>query len=235
VVTTNTFGANPARLGAFGLAEQTGRFNNAGLDLARAAARRKGGFVVLSLGPTGSLLPPLGNADEGQIDRAYALQLDSIDRPVDLVLVETVFDLREGLVALAAARRAALAPVGVSVTFDRKPKGFFTSMGDAAAETIVKLEEAGADVVGLNCTLASTDMLELAREVRELTALPLVCQPNAGLPRMTPQGPVYEQTASEYARDAALMIDAGVNAVGGCCGTTPEFISGLVRRLVEYR
>jgi 5-methyltetrahydrofolate--homocysteine methyltransferase len=229
VIETNTFGCVPSRMTGFGLGESLAELNNAAVRLAREAVdslAEAGGerFVALSIGPTGKMLPPVGGATEAEIRADYEGQIGCLTEPVDLILIETIFDLKEGLIALEAARKLSEVPVAVTMTFNKNPRGFFTIMGNAAADSMRELERAGADIIGANCTLASREMVELAAVLRESTSLPLLCQPNAGSPTVRNGRPVYEQTAAEFAADAVRLYETGVNAVGGCCGTTPEFI-----------
>lgn len=238
VVSTNTFGGTPSRLAAHGLDGRLAEVNTAGVRLAREAVRehetRAGGgetrLVALSLGPTGRMLPPLGQATEAAIMDDFIAQIFGIDEPFDVVLIETIFDLREGLLALEAVRASLRQPVAVSLTYDRKPRGFFTSMGDDVRTACRRLEDAGADIIGANCSVASEDMAALAEVLRASTSRPVLCQPNAGHPIIKHGVAVYEQTAASFAADAVRMFELGVNAVGGCCGTTPAFIEALSQR-----
>jgi 5-methyltetrahydrofolate--homocysteine methyltransferase len=183
------------------------------------------------------MLPPVGTATESALAHEFEVQLSSFDGGFDLVLIETMFDVREAMIALRAARARAGAgvPVAVSMTYNRTPRGFFTVMGDEAAVTSHRLDEAGADVVACNCSIASGDMLDLAVVMRAATMRPVLCQPNAGRPRMAGATAVYDQTPAAFAEDAARLFDLGVDAVGGCCGATPEFIRALVARRGERR
>jgi 5-methyltetrahydrofolate--homocysteine methyltransferase len=255
VVGANTFGANPARLASFGLAKDAALINRAGVMLARSAADEasaatrisepaSGGprsrearvlprYVALSIGPTGKMLPPVGNAAPAEIADEFGAQISDAGGAYDLVLVETMFDLREALIALETARKRVSAPVAVTMTFMKNPRGFFTIMGDDAAVAVRRLEAAGADVVGANCTIASAEMVALGRALRANTDLPLLCQPNAGQPRVVGGQPVYDQTPEDFAEDALALYSAGVNAVGGCCGTTPRFIREVAQRLTK--
>ena len=227
VVTANTFGATPSRLGGYGFAD-TGRVNNAAITLAREAARDGEGdsrrFVALSVGPTGKMLPPVGAATVEEIEAEFDGQIGGVEEIVDVVLGETFFDVREALAALAAARGALTAPVGIGLTFNKTPRGFFTVMGDAARDAVGKLETAGADFIAVNCSITSPEMVELAADLRSWTRLPVLMQPNAGDPALVDGMPVYTQRPEAFASDAARIVAAGIEAVGGCCGTTPEFI-----------
>ena len=230
VVTANTFGATPSRLDGYGFAD-TGRINNSAITLARDAARDCAGgfrrFVALSAGPTGMMLPPVGTATQEEIDAEFDGQLGSVEETIDLVLGETFFDVREALAALGAARRAwpeRTTPVGIGLTFNKTPRGFFTVMGDAARDAVGKLEAAGADFIAVNCSITSPVMVELAADLRTWTRLPVLMQPNAGDPALVDGRPVYTQLPEAFAADTARIAAAGIEAVGGCCGTTPEFI-----------
>jgi methionine synthase I (cobalamin-dependent) len=244
VITTNTFGATPARLEKYRLLDALGEFNAAAITLARNAVEEftaslpktpagkiPPAFVAFSMGPTDKMLPPLGQAAVTDVDAEYAAQLQSVNENIDLVVIETIFDLREAIIACESVKRLTEVPVGVTLTFSRTPKGFFTVMGDGVMSSLHRLEQAGADFVGANCSITSTDMLELAKIIRNSTDLPVLCQPNAGNPVMKDKVLVYEQRPEEFAQDAIAMLDKGVNAVGGCCGTTPDFIREVAERI----
>jgi methionine synthase I (cobalamin-dependent) len=245
VVETNTFGATPSRMGSFGLGNDVGDINNAAVRLANDAIK---GFkrdrtakanrvqnedpplIALSVGPTGKMLPPVGNATVEDIKTEFRHQLECVDEPIDLVLIETIFDLRESLFALEIAKNACSVPIAVTLTFNKNPRGYFTVMGNEAADSIRQLAVAGADIVGANCTLTSSEMVDLARTIRGSTDLPVLCQPNAGQPNIRDGMPVYDQSPREYAEDVIRIFDLGVNAVGGCCGTTPDFVREVSTR-----
>jgi 5-methyltetrahydrofolate--homocysteine methyltransferase len=141
-------------------------------------------------------------------------------------------DLREALVALECLKAEAPAlPVLVSMTFQRKKRGFFTLMGDPLARALKALVAAGAAAVGANCTLTSADMKDLASEARASVDAPLVLQPNAGLPEVQGDALLYSQEPAAFADDMAAVAELGIQAVGGCCGTDPRFIRALAARL----
>ena len=233
VVTTNTFGATPSRLKGYGLGDELANLNNTAIRIAREAIEHYQStaqtddtdrYIAFSIGPTGKLLPPVGQADVAQIEEEFVGQLESLDEQVDLVLGETFFDIREALAALKAAKRVTETPVGISVTFTKTPRGFFTMMGDTVADSFDRLATGGADFVAANCSVASDDMLELSKLLRAATELPILCQPNAGAPTVEDGMPIYGQPPEDFAADVGSMIEIGINAVGGCCGTNPEFI-----------
>ena len=229
-VQTATFGAHPSRLARAGLAPDPEPIARAAVALARAAGAP---FVVGDLGPSGEYLPPVGRADPGELALGFERLAAALAAAgVDALHVETLSDRREALIALAAARRAAPhLPVLVSLTFERRRRGFFTVMGDPLTAALAELAAAGAAAVGANCTLASSDMLDLAREARAALATPLVVQPNAGQPILEAGVTRYAQAPEAFAADLAAIAELGVEAVGGCCGTDPDFIAALRRRL----
>jgi methionine synthase I (cobalamin-dependent) len=229
-VQTCTFGAHPLRLARAGLAGRCGEVARAAVALARDAGSR---FVIGDLGPAGDYLPPVGHADPARLAAGFELLAGALaDVGVDALHFETMSDLREARLALAAALGAAPhLPVMVSLTFERRRRGFFTIMGDPLVGALAALADAGATAVGANCTLASPDMLDLAREARAALPTALVFQPNAGQPILDAGGVRYAQTPEEFAADLAAVAALGVAAIGGCCGTDPHFVAALRARL----
>jgi 5-methyltetrahydrofolate--homocysteine methyltransferase len=230
VMTTATFGANRIKLQSAeaGRALDAATVNEKGVEIARKAIERSGKhdrFIAGDMGPTGRFFPPVGQLKPEEARAAFREQAKALDRAgVDILIIETMYDLREIVEALRAAREVSSRPVVCELTFDRKPKGFFTMMGDTPERMAEVLLREGASVIGSNCTLQSGEMLELAEELRLATDAPLIFQPNAGRPVMEHGIPVYKQRPQEFARDMAKIVAAGANAVGGCCGTTPDFI-----------
>lgn len=237
VIHTNSFGGSTPALGLHGLAERAEEINMAAAALAREAvdAARSGpgakGLIPLvagDIGPSTQMLPPVGEADAGALTEAFAAQAEALARGgVDSLAIETMCDLREALCALAGARTAADLPVTVCLTFDLKPRGFFTLMGDTPEVVAKTLADAGATAIGCNCTLGSEGMLALCSRLVEASSLPVVCAANAGLPELLGGAPVYHQDPADFARDAAAMFERGAAAVGGCCGTDARFIAAL--------
>ncbi len=225
-----TFGANPVRLSRFSLAGRCEEINSAAVGLARQSGAR---FVLADVGPTGEYLSPVGTGDPKVWKEAFLRQGRALAAAgPDALHVETMTDLREALVALEALKESApLLPVLVSLTFERKKRGFFTIMGDQLPASLRALAAAGADAVGANCTLTSTDMRPLAGEARGAVDLPLVIQPNAGQPERRDGSVFYSQEPESFAEEMAGIASLGVELVGGCCGTDPRFIRALKRVL----
>ena len=225
-VHTCTFGATPLRLEAVSLAGACAKINRAAVNLARQSGAP---FVIADVGPTGDYLPPVGHADpqawyESFVQQGQAL----VAAGVDACHIETMSDLREAEVALNALRAIApTLPIMVSLTFERKPRGFFTIMGDTPAAAATALRRAGSTAVGANCSITSAEMIDLARELVAVAALPVVVQPNAGQPQSSPTGLHYAQRPEAFAEQMVAAARVGVAALGGCCGTDPSFIAAL--------
>ncbi|MBI2213778.1 MAG: homocysteine S-methyltransferase family protein [Acidobacteria bacterium] len=224
---TNSFGANPLRLGAYGLADRCEEINRAAVSVARAARPR---FVIGDVGPTGEYLPPLGRGDIESWRAAFERQGRALaEAGVDAFHLETMSDIREAQIALESLLRVAPAiPVMASMAFERKKRGFFTVMGDPLVASLVALAEAGATAVGANCNLTSDDMVALMTEAVAAVSMPLVAQPNAGTPELAGDGSFrYAQRPADFASDMAAIARLGVRAVGGCCGSDDRFIAAL--------
>ena len=227
VVQTNTFGGTPIKLSERDLQERTHDAN----FLAAKALRTicpEGRFVAGDVGPIGKFLKPMGEYTAEEFTENFKAQVQGlVDGGVDLISIETMYSLEEALCALRAAKSLTTLPVSVCMTFDKNPRGFFTLMGETVPKCLEVLEDEGADVVGSNCSHGSPVFLELARIIREATDLPVIIQPNRGRPTLEGGTVVYKQTAEEFVRDMKEIAALGANVVGGCCGTTPEFIAGL--------
>lgn len=233
IVHTNSFGANPITLAGYGLQDRCEEINLAAVSLARAGAG-EGVIVSASIGPTGRTLLPLGDLEPERAAEAYRRQAAAMaEGGVDAFSVETMTDLNEARLAVEACREVApQLPVMATMTFDRAHRGWLTIMGVDPAEAAAGLAEAGADVVGSNCGNGAEAMVEVARALREATDLPLLIQPNAGLPVLEKGVMVYRETPEFMAGHARRLLDLGVGIIGGCCGTTPAHIRAL-RDLVD--
>lgn len=224
LVHTNTFGATPPKLHAAGLGGRCREVNTLGVEIARDACGNST-LVAGDVGPTGLLLAPVGQATAEEMADAFREQAGALaEAGADLISIETMYDLREALAALGAARATGL-PVLASMTFEARKRGFFTIMGNPLGASLAALAGAGAEAVGCNCSVTSSVMVGMISEARRSVRAPIVAQPNAGQPRVTPEGTVYDASPEEFARDVVAMVEAGARLVGGCCGTTPEFIA----------
>lgn len=229
-VLTNSFGGNRIKLSSYGLEERCFELNFAAARLA-VSLKGAGNYVGGSIGPTGKFLKPQGDFEEHDFEEAFAVQAEALSAGrVDFLLIETMYDLREALCALRAARGASSLPVFVTMTFTRTPRGYFTVMGDKVQDCVEKLEANGAQALGANCTLDSRDMVELIPEIRRETRLPVIAQPNAGRPLVgAGDGVTYSQGIDDFIRHIPELIAEGVNIIGGCCGTNPDYIRQMAR------
>ncbi len=232
LLTTDSFGASPLALERHGLGDRAEEINRLAVTTLREAAQ-DAAYVSASVGPTGRLLEPYGDTPKEKMKEAFERQLEALlGAGPDVVCVETMIDLAEARLAVEAAKRLAPdTPVMATMTFDRTPRGFFTVMGVSLEQAARGLAEAGADVIGSNCGNGSATMVEIARGLREHSELPLLIQPNAGIPESRAGEVVYPETPEQMAEQARLLLEAGVAIVGGCCGSTPDHIRAL-RRVV---
>ena len=220
IVITNTFGGTSIKLESYGLSKRASEINTKAAEIAKKVCP-EGKFVAGDIGPTGKILKPYGDATEGDLLEAFDLQARALkEGGVDLFIIETMMDLSEALIAADAALPLGL-PVFACVTFDKKPKGYFTMMGQSPEDVAKALADRGASAVGTNCSLKIGDMVGLIGEFSKAVDIPIIAEPNAGRPNETIDGPeVFEKILPE-------LISAGARVIGGCCGTTPETISKM--------
>ena len=227
IIEANTFGANRARLSAFGLAEKLQSINQAGVRLAREAAQDKA-FVAAAVGPLGVRIEPLGPTSFGEARAIFREQIVALlEGGVDVLIFETFANLNELREAVHAAREAGGAdPVIVAeVTIDDDAH----LPGGATIESFTReMDRWPVDVLGLNCSVGPRGMLEAIEQMVQYTSKPLSAMPNAGLPAVVEGRNIYLCSPEYMAQYARRMFWAGVKIVGGCCGTTPEHIK-LIR------
>lgn len=225
IVQTNTFGANRARLEKYGLESSLKKINISGAKLARQGVGT-GVLVAGSVGPTG-LCTGIGPPQFEKLQAIFEEQCNALlEGGVDLLNLETFYDIMEFEAGLKAASDSKL-PFMASMTFMETPRGFFTMMGVKPFEALQVARKAGARAAGANCTLGSEAMERLTVEMAVLGDGPLLMKPNAGLPVLEGDRTIYRQTPAEFAADMARAVRSGAAVVGGCCGTTPEFIREL--------
>jgi 5-methyltetrahydrofolate--homocysteine methyltransferase len=232
VIVTNTFGATKIKLAGKGLDDKTDEINKTAARLALEVCPEDG-YVAGDIGPTGKFLKPMGEYTYEQFYQAFFQQAEALaSAGADAIIVETMYSLNEAKAAVKAAKDAAELPIFATMTFNKTKKGFFTLMGENVGFCLEELEKEGASVVGANCTLVIEEMVELAPILRKATALPILVQPNAGKPVLKDGKTSYGTSAEDFAASVPLLIDAGINAIGGCCGTDPTFIK-LVSSLIK--
>lgn len=226
IVETNTFGANTFRLARHSLADRVRDINIAGAHLAREAAKSFDGWVAGSVGPLGIRIEPLGKTSFEEARAAFREQIVAlIEGGVDIFMLETFGYLEELRQAVLACRDVdPQIPVVAQVTIDED--GICLDGSDPETFT-ARLTEWNVDVLGLNCSVGPVAMLDAVERVRATTSLPLSAQPNAGMPRSVEGRNIYLCSPEYMASYARKFVAAGVQLVGGCCGTTPDHIRSM--------
>lgn len=228
IVLTNTFGATSLRLTHAGLQERAAEVNAQAVRLAREASNGGDVWVAASMGPTGQLLEPYGPLARADAVATYAEQAKALaEAGVDLLVIETQFDLAEATAAIEGARLATDLPIVCSFSFDM---GSHTMMGLEPAQVARELTALDIDAIGINCGRSLEDNLAALKAMRAVTDKPIWMKPNAGLPRMTDDDvAVYDVTPEIMGEETARWIEAGAQIVGGCCGTTPAHLAQIAR------
>ncbi len=225
VVLTNTFQANRFALGDGDVAA----VNRAGVEISRRAAGDRA-RVFASMGPSNKMLVT-GEVDEAQLRDAFTEQATALaGAGCDGIVIETMSDLTEALIALAAARATGL-PVVACMTFDTGKKKDRTMMGVIPGQAAEALASAGADVVGANCGTGIDTVVPICAALSAATDRPVWIKANAGMPDLVDGEVVYRMTPETFADHVDDLLTAGADFVGGCCGTDPEFIAAIARRL----
>jgi len=232
IIETNTFfGGNPIQLAKWGLQGRAQEFNQAAVRLAREAAGERI-IVSVSMGPTGEVLAPLGNLDPARAAEAFREQAAAAaSAGADAATIETFYALEEIKLAVEAALAAGL-PVMATMTFEPSGRTMMGVAPDAAARA---LTDYGATVVGANCGTGPEPMLAVVEAMLAVTDRPVMAQPNAGVPRLVDGRSVFLETPEAMAEHASRFAGMGVKIIGGCCGTTPEHIRAIARRVRGVR
>jgi 5-methyltetrahydrofolate--homocysteine methyltransferase len=222
VILTNTFGANHLTLARHGLAAKMEEINRRGVEISRHAAG-KTALVFASIGPSGMMLVS-GEVKEEELQAAFVAQARALaGAGADALVIETMSDLTEASIAVAAARATGL-PIVASMSFDSGPQNDRTLMGVSPEQAAKTLAAAGADVIGANCGQSIDGYLPLCRRLRAATTLPIWLKPNAGAPELVNGKAVYRQSPEDFAAQIPALVQAGAQFIGGCCGTSPDFI-----------
>ncbi len=190
-------------------------------------------YLLADFGPSGEMLPPLGKADPGYLADGYAKQVQIVkEYPVAAFIIETVFDLKEAEIIVDACQ--SLAPqisILLSMTFSSLKRGGCTMMGNTAAKIAEFAAGKNLAAVGANCgDLSPAEYAQIITSMREVCALPLLVQPNAGKPKLTNKQAVYSLGPEDFAAQMQSCVDAGATILGGCCGTTPEHIAAISKK-----
>ncbi|MDR2171005.1 MAG: homocysteine S-methyltransferase family protein [Planctomycetaceae bacterium] len=225
VILSNTFGGSRFVLARHGAEDKLESINRAGVAISIRAAKGKA-KVFASIGPSGMMLVS-GNVTEQELYDAFLEQAVAIAAEApDGIVIETMSDPTEAAIAVKAAKTTNL-PVAVSMVFDSGKNKDRTMMGTTPEQAVSILTEAGADIIGSNCGQGIDGFIPICKRMRAVTNLPIWMKANAGLPQVIDGLTIYSQKPEEFAEKAKLLIEAGANFIGGCCGTTPDFIKEL--------
>ena len=231
IIETNSFGGNRIKLAQYGLEEKVSEVNEAAAAISRQAAG-PGVYVAGSVGPTGKILM-MGEVTPGELYDIFAAQAKALEKGgADIILIETMTDPEEAVIAVRAARENTRCVVAATMTFDPGPGGYYTIMGTSPADMVKVLKEAGAEIVGSNCGNGTGVLAGVARAIREADPeIPLIIQPNAGVPALIDGKTLFPETPETMASFVPEFIRLGVNIIGGCCGTTPQHIRAIAAAL----
>ncbi len=226
-IETNTLGANPIKLERFGMADKTAQINSTSVALAKKAAEDKA-LVALSIGSSGELLKPFGPLDFDIIADSYKAQIIG-GQDADLLYFETLTDLSEARIGLLVAREVSTLPVVLSFTFESNMK---TVMGNPPESCAIFADRMKLDALAINCSGGPEELLPVLKILKEYCSLPIIVQPNAGLPELVNGETQFPFDAKTMCEKMKPIVAAGASSIGGCCGTTPQHIS-LLKEMLE--
>ena len=228
MVLTASFGGSRFMLEKYGYGGRVREFNRLSAQHVKTVAS-PWHYVVGSVGPSGELLESNGGTRaEPEIYDAFVEQVTALEEGgADAVAVETMISVEEALLAVRAAKEHTNLAIMSTMMYDKGPRGWFTMMGDTPPAAAKRLRDAGVDVIGANCGNGSDRMIELARIIRESDDGYMLIHSNAGIPAIRKGQIVYPETPEYMVERFMALADAGVNIIGGCCGTTPKHIEAI--------
>lgn len=232
IIYAPTFGGNRVNLTMHGLQDRIEEINRTlvsySREVADAAAHKV--FVAADITTSGKMMAPAGEMTYEAAFEMYQEQINILkDSGIDLIVAETMINIEETLAAVDAASTVCSLPIMCTMTVDADGSIF---SGGNAIEAAVSLEAAGADAVGVNCSVGPDQLISVIRNIKENVSIPVIAKPNAGMPFIDDKGnAVYSMNADEFAKHIKALVDAGADIVGGCCGTTPEYIREVSRLL----
>ncbi len=233
IITTNTFGANPLKSDEMGASVDM--IIAAAVGNARKSVNKAGGkerFVAFDIGPTGKLMEPIGDLS---FDRAYEefarIAKTAETAGADLAIIETMSDTLEAKAAVLAVKENTKLPVFLTMTFDETYK---TLTGADVHVMSAMFEGLGVDCLGINCGLGPVQIAEMMEELSKISSIPIMAQPNAGLPQIVDGKTVYDVDPEQFGEECERIAKCGASVIGGCCGTTPDHIKALIERCGSY-
>ncbi len=231
IVYAPTFGVNRKTLEGYGLADKTVEMNKQLVALSKDLVGGRA-LVAGDMAPTGMMLECFGGDDEDEeLFEVYREQAAALyEAGVDLFVIETMLSKEECLIGVDAIRSVCDLPIICTLSYQANG---CTMYGTRAQDAVKALQEKGVDAVGLNCSMGPDQVADVVRMMKEVATIPVVAKPNAGLPTMDKEGhAVYSMGAHEFTGHMKKLVEAGADLVGGCCGTTPEYIR-MVRMMLD--
>ena len=233
IVNTNTFGANSLKFGTDELSEIIYHAVKNADEARKASSGKQEKFIALDVGPTGKLLKPLGDLDFEDAVKAFAEVISlGVKYGVDLITIETMNDSYETKAAVLAAKENSDLPIIVTNAYGENGR---LMTGADPAVMAAMLEGMGVDAIGANCSLGPKQLMGVMDELLNYCSVPVAFKPNAGLPKSDGKVTYYDVDAEEFAQDIKLAVSNGVRIVGGCCGTTPEYIKKVCEHTRDIR
>ena len=230
IIYAPTFGGNRVNLTMHGLQDRIVDINRTLVSYSRevADAADHKVYVAADITTSGKMMAPAGEMTYEAAFEMYQEQLGILkDSGIDLIVAETMINIEESLAAVDAASTVCELPIMCTMTVEADGSIF---SGGNIIEAAASLEAAGADAVGVNCSVGPDQLLSVIRNIKENVTVPVIAKPNAGMPFIDDKGnAVYSMKADEFANHIKALVDAGAGIVGGCCGTTPEFIREVVK------
>lgn len=224
IICACTFGGNRIKLEEHGLGDKTVELNKRLVRISREAASGRA-LVAGDIGSTGRFIKPMGDMTFEECVNIYKEQVNGLlEGGVDLFMIETMLDIQEARAALLAVKESCELPVIVSMTFDENKR---TLTGTDPVTALITLQSLGADAVGCNCSTGPEQMVEIIKLLKPYARVPIMAKPNAGLPRLVNGATVFDMEAGEFGAYTKSFVDEGANLIGGCCGTSPEYIKIL--------
>ncbi|KOM97442.1 homocysteine methyltransferase [Clostridium botulinum] len=231
VITTNTFGANEIKLKQSKFSLES--IIDKAIDNAKKARENKEILIALDIGPIGQLLEPMGTLKFEEAYEIFKRQIVQGQKSgADIILIETMTDLYEAKAAILAAKENTNLPVFCTMTFEKNKRTF---TGCTPLSMVLTLEGLGVDALGVNCSLGPNELGDIVDEIIKYSSIPIMVQPNAGLPTVKKGKTIYNIKPKEFAAFQRIIVEKGVRIVGGCCGTTDEFIREIVYSLKDVK
>ena len=231
IIYSCTFGANRFKLKEYNISDVIS-INCKLAKIAKKTAKGKA-LVAGDIGPTGKFIFPYGEVNFEDAVNIFKEQVKGLLKGgVDLFVIETMMDLQEARATLLAVKETTNKPVIVTMTFDKEGR---TLNGNDPLSCLITLQSLGANAFGCNCSVGPKEMVKVIKDLKKHASIPLIAKANAGLPRLEDDETVFDMSASVFAKKAVNLVKAGVNLIGGCCGTSPEHIKAVAKILKSSR